>query len=421
MKLTTFIVLLIASSLCFAQEELDDNRKVLKRRDVNSAMSEPVYNRLAKIHDLMGEDQLSEALKRLQKLDNAQLSKYEKAIVQQTYGFVYAQQGDEKQAIRSFENSLALEAMPPKAHQGMLYSLAGLYMAERQFLKSIETAREWFRYEEDPVPDAYMLIGSSFAELDRFDDALPYVLKAIEKADEPRENWYMLALAIHFQRDRYRDAAAILTKMLQYWPDKPRYWDMLAGCYLELEDDKRALDAMMLAYTNGMLTKPGRVRSLAQLAMMRDMPYSAGRILDKEIASGVLESSEDNLKILLQAWLSAREYDRAVEVIDRLEPFADDGEYYVQAARIYNETGAWAKVVDNSTKALDAGLKNPVDALMLAGTAYSELNQFDDAIRVFNRVRSIGDADDRRNAASWIDFVGEIRQLRSASIASNER
>jgi tetratricopeptide (TPR) repeat protein len=104
-------------------------------------------------------------------------------------------------------------------------------MAERQFLKSIETAREWFRYEEDPIPDAYMLIGSSFAELDRFDDALPYVLKAIEKADEPRENWYMLALAIHFQRDRYRDAAAVLTKMLQYWPDKPRYWDMLAGCY----------------------------------------------------------------------------------------------------------------------------------------------------------------------------------------------
>jgi predicted negative regulator of RcsB-dependent stress response len=107
-------VLLIASSLCFAQEELDDNRKV--RSEVNSAMSEPVYNRLAKIHDLMGEDQLSEALKRLQKLESAQLSKYEKAIVQQTYGFVYAQQGDEKQAIRSFENSLALAFIWPSAN-----------------------------------------------------------------------------------------------------------------------------------------------------------------------------------------------------------------------------------------------------------------------------------------------------------------
>jgi hypothetical protein len=49
------------------------------------------------------------------------------------------------------------------------------------------------------------------------------------------------------------------------------------------------------------------------------------------------------------------------------------------------------------------------------------MGQFDDAIRVFNRVRSIGDADDRRNAKSWIDFVGEMRQLQSAAIVSNER
>ncbi len=421
MKLATIILLVIASSVCFAQEELDDNRKVLKRREVNSAMSEPIYNRLSKIHDLMGEDKLNEALTALGKLENAGLSKYEKALVQQTFGFVYAQQGKQQKAIESFEKSLALESMPPQAHQGMLYSLAGLYAAESKFLKSIETAREWFRYEEEPAPDAYMLIGSSFAELDRFDDALPYVLKAIEKADKPRENWYMLALAIHFQNDRFHDAAAILTTMLQYWPDKARYWDMLSGCYLELEDDKRALDTMMLAYTNGMLTKPNRVRGLAQLAMMRDMPYSAGQILEKEIASNVLETSEDNLKLLLQAWLSAREYDRAVAVIDRLETFADDGEYFLQAAQIYNETGAWSKVVENANKALDAGLKNPVDALMLAGTAYSEMDRFDDAIRVFNRVRSSGDADDRRNAQAWIDFVGEMRHVRGASIASNDQ
>ena len=419
MKPATFFLLLIASSLCFAQEELDDNREVLKRREINAAMSEPVYNRLSKIHDLMGEEKLGEALEGLRKLDKPQLSKYEKAIVQQTYGFVYAQQGDEAQAIRSFENSLALEATPPRAHQGMLYSLAGLYAAESQYLKSIETAREWFRYEKDPVPDAYMLIGSSFTELKRFDDALPYVLKAIDKADEPRANWYMLALAIHFQRERYPDAAALLTTMLRYWPDNARYWDMLAGCYLELEDDKRALDTMMLAYTNGMLTKPARIRGLAQLALMRDIPYSAGVIIDKAIGDGTLENSEGNLKLLLQAWLSAREYDRAVEVINRLEPFADDGEYYLQAAQIYNETGTWAKVVDNSNKALDAGLKNPVDALMLAGSAYAEMDRFDDAIRVFKRVSSIGDKDDRRNAESWIDFVAELRQLREASIASN--
>ena len=186
MKLTSIVLLLLAPILCCAQEELNDDRKILKRPEVNAAMSEPVYRKLSTIHDQMGEDQLDEALNRLRKLENQRLSKYEKALVQQTTGFIHAQQGNEAQAIRSFEQSLATKSLPAQAHQGMLYSLAGLYMAEGQYLKSIETAREWLRYEESPSPDSYMLIGSAFTELDRFDDALPYVLKAIEREPTKR-------------------------------------------------------------------------------------------------------------------------------------------------------------------------------------------------------------------------------------------
>jgi len=416
MRLATLILILIAPTLSFAQEELNDDREILKRPDVNAAMSEPVYKRLSAIHDQMGEDKLVEALVAIGKLENQSLSKYEKALVQQTFGFIYAQKGDEKQAIQRFEQSLALESLPGSAHQGMLYSLAGLYAAQEQYLKSIETAREWFRYEADPAPDAYMLIGSSFAQLERFDDALPYVLKAIEKADEPRENWYMLVLAIHFEKERFRAAADTLVTMLQHWPEKPRYWDMLAGSYLELEDDKRALDTMMVSYTNGMMTNPVRIRALVQLGMMRDMPYTAGVILDKEMTKGTLDDDEENLKVLLQAWLSAHEFDRAVEVINRLAPYADDGEYFLQAAQIYNETGEWEKVIDNATKAMQGGLKKPVDALMLMGTAYTELDQLNNAREAFLRVRETGDSSYRRNAESWIAFVDEKRQLARASI-----
>ncbi len=306
-----------------------------------------------------------------------------------------------------------MKSLPPAAHQGMLYSLAGLLTSEGKYLKSIETAREWFRYEEKPQAAAYMIIGSSFAQLERYDDALPYVLKAIEKSEKPAEGWYMLALAIHLQKERYQQSAKLLLTMLQNWPDKPRYWEMLAGCYLELEDDKRALDTMMLSHNNGMLTTPERIRALAQLNLMRDIPYTAGVILDKAITSGILKGDEKDLKLLLQAWLSAHEYDRAVDAINRLEPYAEDGEYFLQAAQIFNETGEWQKVVDNANKALDAGLKKTGIALLLAGTAYAELGRYDDAVRVFKQVRATADSSQRRNAESWIAFVDEKRQLRN--------
>jgi tetratricopeptide (TPR) repeat protein len=415
-RLICSFVLSALPLVCWGQEELNDNREILVRKEINAAMSEPVYRRLSIIHDQMGEDKLTDALENAKKLQKQRLSKYEKALVTQTLGFVYSSQGNQSQAIKSFEESLKSNSLPATAHQGMLYSLAGLLSAQDRHLDSIKSAREWFRYEASPKPEAYMLIAASFAELERFDDALPYVLKAISKSEKPVEAWHMLALAIRLQKDQFKPAAALLVTMLQNWPDKPRYWEMLSGCYLELQDDKNALDTMMLAYNNKMITKPAQVKSLAQLSLMRDIPYSAGIILDDAISVGTLEDDEDNLKLLLQSWLSAREYDRAVAVINRLSPYAEDGRYFLQAAQIYNELGEWAKVVDNTNKALDAGLDKSMDAMLLSGTAYSELDDFENAIRVFEAVKKSGDSRQRRNAESWMAFVREKQQVQNARI-----
>ena len=118
--------------------------------------------------------------------------------------------------------------------------------------------------------------------------------------------------------------------------------------------------------------------------------------------------------MLLQAWLSAREFERAVDVIARLAPYAEGGEYFLQAAGIYTETGEWKKVTDYAGKALDATVKKPVDALMLAGAAYTELDRFSDALASFRRVRDLGNSAEKRNANSWINFVEEKQRTRES-------
>jgi tetratricopeptide (TPR) repeat protein len=419
MKYLILFILIVASVPGLAQEELNDDRKVEKRPEINVAMTEPVYKRLAAIHEMMGEDKLSEALDALRRLSNQRLTKYEDALLKQTFGFVYVQQNNAQLAIKSFEEALATGSLPGPAHQGMLYSLAGLYASERQFMKSIETMRDWFRYEANPLADAYIMVGSSFAELDRFQDALPYVLKAIEKSEKPQENWYMLALAIYFEQKDFSRAATLLEAMLKIWPGNARYWDMLAGCYLELGQDRRALDVMMVSYNNGMLKAPEKVRSLAQLNMMNDVPFTAGIILEKGIASQVLDADEDVLKLLLQAWLSAREYDKAVDTIVQLQPYAKDGKYLFNAAQIYSETGEWQKTVEFASRALESGLDDPVDALMLLGAAQTELGQFNSAVETFTKVRSIGDKKERDNVNSWLQYIEEKRQLESATVRTN--
>jgi tetratricopeptide (TPR) repeat protein len=250
-----------------------------------------------------------------------------------------------------------------------------------------------------------MVIATSFVEMERYTDALPYVRKAIQKSEEPKEGWYMLELAIHFEKQDFRAAVALLRKMVQFWPDSGKYWDMLASAYLELKQDKNALDTLMVAYTNGMIDDSTRIMTVVQLNMVLDIPYTAGVILDREMESGRIDTNKKNLDILLQAWLSSKEYKKAMVTLDRLTPYVEDGSYQMRKAGIHNELGEWALVVSSVEKALGMGVDDPADAHMLAGMAYTELKQFDNALASFRRCRDAGDNKQRQNANAWISFV----------------
>jgi len=412
----TVVVAMLAASLALGQEELRDDREILERKPINQAMNEMVYKRLGAIHRQIADDEYDEALTDLERLTRSPLNNHEKAVLYQTLGFVYVQLDRNQEALASFERSISFNALPAPVTQGLLYSLAGLYAAEGQFERSIETMREWFRYEAEPRADAYIVIASAFAELEQYESALPYVQKAIAVADEPRSNWYMLEVAIHLEAERFREAVGVLLQMLRIWPGESRYWDMLSGLYLELGEDRNALDATMVAYAKGFLTEETELIAAAQLNLLLDTPYTAGEILEKGMNEGLIETNREHLEMLLLAWTNAREYDKAFATIDALAPYAEDGRYFMQKAGIAGEIGDWETTAAAAQQALEAGIDKPYEAHMLAGTAYAELERFDDAIESFRSARASGEAQQRANAASWIAFVEEKVQLQAAAV-----
>ena len=388
-----------------------DSQQSVEREDLVVSMAESVYRRLSAIHELMGESNFDGALSRLEALQKQRLTPHELALVFQTFGFVYSQQGKFSAAIPVFERCLELDALPNIAQQGMLYSLSGLYASEGRFEKAIETMRRWFRYEQNPSAEAYMLVGSSYAELERYQESLPYVKRAIEKSEQPKESWYQLELSLLFDQNDYRSALQVLKQMIVYWPDKARYWEMLSSVYLELKQDADALAALMVTYSKGQITEQVKLLNLVKMNLFVEIPYRAGTILENEITSGRVERTQKNLELLLSAWSTAREFDKAIEVIDQLAPMTEDASLYLQKAQILNESGRWAEVVEAATQALQiGGLAKPGDAYILMGMASTELEDYEEALRAFEEARK-HDENSRRNAAAWIEYVNDRRQV----------
>src|SRR5690606_38710494 len=135
------------------------------------------------------------------------------------------------------------------------------------------------------------------------------------------------------------------------------------------------------------------------------------RILEQEMRRGRVEETEANLELLRSAWTAAREFAKAVEVIDRLAPMADDGEYYMQKAQLLNEQGDWAGIIEATERALEkGGLEQTGAAYVLMGMAYAELGEYGRALEALGRARDFESAA-RRNAEAWIEYVRDRQRV----------
>jgi tetratricopeptide (TPR) repeat protein len=410
---TLLTAMALAGAPALAQEVPEAG--TAEREEKNVSMSEPVYRKLSAVHELMGENELDEAMDRLRSLLDSRLNDYERALVLQSIGFVYSQRGDYGPAIDYFEQCIELDALPNIAQQGMLYSLASLYASQEEFRKTIDTLTTWFKYEQEPKADAYMLMASAYAELEEYLNALPWVQKAIELSEEPKESWYQLELAIYFETKQYEAAIPHLQEMVAIWPDTLRYWETLSSAYMQVNKDAEALAALTLAYKRGLVEEERQLLNLVKLNLFLEIPFKAGEILEREMAAGRIETNMDNLELLLSAWTSAREFDRAIAVIDRLAPQAEDGEYYLQKAQLLAEKSEWQQAMEAARQAIDkGGLDKPGTAWLLVGSSAAELGRFDVAERAFREARNFDDQS-RRNAESWLAYVADRRQVAAAN------
>lgn len=405
--LLAFAGLVAASGQVFAQDDEEEEK------EKPTLMSERAFKRLSQVHEAMGDKRYDEALSKLKSMESMRLSDYERALVLQAYGFVWAQQDKYDKAIPYFEQCLALDALPRKAQQGMLYSMAGIYASQQKFEEAIETLLIWLPNEKDPPADSFILIASSYAELKRYPEALPWVQKAIAKADKPKESWYQLELAVHFEQLNYGEAIKTLNVMVGYWPDKLSYWEMLSGAHQQNKNDIEAVAALWLAYRKGLVTDERKLLNIGRMRLFVQMPYEAGKFLEAEIARGRIQPNQKNLELLLAAWTQAREFEKAIAVIDRIAPMTSDGQYSLRKAQLFAERNDWENVVASAEDALErGGLKKPGAAYVLKGMAEAELGRYKSALASLNKAKGY-DNSSRQQAEGWIAYVNDKMAIRS--------
>lgn len=251
-----------------------------EKKDTQSSskmMREQTYRKVQNAQELLTNGKYAESLKVLDEvLPSTEGRDYERAVVLQTIAYVYISRASDSKNKDSAQNksdynkagdylqqAVSLNALPAAAQLQSLRALAQVYTLLEEYQKAITVLDRYLKNAEKPDPEVYFMVAAAYAYQEKYAQAVPYAKQAVEKADTPHEGWYKLWLATEASLEHYASAADILERMVGLWPEKGEYWQQLATMYLQLNEDKKALSTLALAYKKGLLTKEKDFLNLA--------------------------------------------------------------------------------------------------------------------------------------------------------------
>ena len=365
------------------------------------ALSPQVYQQLTQVRDLMEQSQYAAAEKILHGLLPQLAARgYEKAIGLQTLAHVQASRNRYPEAAQSLQESVALGMLPEDVQQQARYDLAQLYLASDAPGEAVAVLETWFEHADQPPAAAHFLLGAAYVQLKQYRKAIVPLQRALEASQTADETWYQTLLAAHYELASYTGCAEVLEAMVRLFPNRD-YWQQLAGIYLTLKRDERALATLELAYRQQRLKREQDLLQLAQLYLAQDIPFKAAQLLETEMGRARVEADAHNLELLGSAWAAARERAKAVAAYQRAMRAGADGGIGLYVAQLYIEDERWqdaAAVLESTLK--HGGLIEPGDAWLLLGVARYETGAFDAARSAFDEAARHQDA--RSAAEEWL-------------------
>lgn len=392
------------------------------RTERTAAMRQPVYAKLSKVRELADKKEFaaaSEALKSLQQQKG--LNGYEAGMTWNLAAYLAYTQGDYAGAIEAYREVLAQEGIPQSLETQTLYSMAQMYFVTEQYEQALQPLNEWFAVNDEPGPSAWIMLAQAHYQLQDYAAARKAVDQAINTAQsqqrEVNESWYLLARAIHYSNKDYPRLLGVLKHLAAAYP-KREYWVQLAAVYGELGNSNRQLAVLETAYEQDLLSKESDLLSLAQLLLANDVPYKAGEILARGMTNNLIEKDTRNLRLLADAWLMAKEYDKGVAVLQQAAASSDDGELHLRLAHTWLEMTQYENAAESARTALQkGGLDKPGNAHVVAGLAAFQLKQFDTAIAEFRKARDFEES--AKLAEQWLPYIEKERNRR-AELAAQE-
>jgi len=333
-----------------------------------SARAQSKLQRLFKFYE---EQDVEKALPVAEELiNNARSNDYDKSIAARVAGAVLVDEDDDK-AIEYLKQALEFNGLNNNDHFETMLMLGQLALQNERFEDALAFFDDYFTQTRSARPEDLVLKGNALYRLERFAEAATVLKQAVDAVPEPRNDWLQMLMASYSESDQGNEAVALAEQLATKNPDDRRMQLNLASMYLNNERFDEAIAVYERLRAEGRLTESHEYTNLAALYLNYDIPegekgYEAQviAVLNEGLDKGIVKSDYRTHMLLAQAYYFSEspQPEQAIEQYLLAGSFAENGEPYLNAARILVNEDRLPEAKEAAQKALDKGLRNPQDA-----------------------------------------------------------
>ncbi len=296
---------------------------------------------------------------------NPKANPYEKAISARIVGSLLLGT-DDTRAASYLQQAVAFDGLSNNEHFESMLVIGQLQLQQEDFATALATLDTFLAATGSQDPQHLVLKGNALYRLKRYPEAIAVLKPAVEGAQTPRADWSQLLMATYAAAGQPAEAARVAEQVASSTPGDRTAQLNLAATYLQSEQPDKAAEVYERLRASGQLTEDRDYRNLIALYANADGKEAQTiAVINEGFAKSVLKPDAQAYTALAQAYYFSEQTAPAIDAYQKAAPLADNGEAYLNLAKILANEGRAAESKAAAQQALDKGIQNRADAQSL--------------------------------------------------------
>lgn len=319
------------------------------------------------------------------------------AAISRMLGILYWQSEQAEHSVMALEKALNAQGLADDEQWRTRRMLSSIYLTLGQFrqaLPHLELLTQSIP-EGENAAEVWLHLAQAHYSLEQWRETLLALEKQRKLDPKPSVAVLSISLGAHAQLEQWSQVVDNAKQLIALQPEKKIWWMQAYSGYLNLRQQKAALDILTLAQLKGIALLDSERKSLAYL-------YASQGIYEKAaVTLSQLEQADSDLELIrLQAqyWQAAKEWQKSLHFWHKAAEI--ESKYHWEVAVLQNQLQKYQQVIASLDQMENQ--QRFYDAQLLKVNALYRLNRLEAALALAKKADAIKSS---TQTQSWVRFL----------------